>query len=226
MSLYSNTDLNDTEIKSASKSYLKYKRTRKKSDSRVEDESSSENENKPSKLFSHNKTGTHNSNNRVKFKKKSGLDESGVGDFNNESNNFQLRTYDHFVKQVNSTEPILQLHSSTRNDNNLNAVKVSSSQVDPSQLVLIKYKKNVDDSGNNSLRANQLQKKREIHSLLIFIFFLFITIITLSQILVMHSQTNKSNFYQIRLMQEELKLMDQSIDRMLKEKNVLPMQVW
>jgi hypothetical protein len=87
------------------------------------------------------------------------------------------------------------------------------------KLVLIKYKSKVDGSKLN------LQKKREIHSLLFFIFFLFVTVITLSQIIVMHTQTSQSNFYQIKLMQEELKLMDASIDRMLKEKHVLPVQV-
>lgn len=95
------------------------------------------------------------------------------------------------------------------------------------QLVLIKYKNAADsDSGANSLRASQLQKRREIKSLLLFVFFLFVTIITLSQILVMHSSTSSSNFNQIKLMQEELKLMDLSIDRMLKEKHVLPIQTW
>lgn len=95
------------------------------------------------------------------------------------------------------------------------------------QLVLIKYKQSPDDPyGHNSLRANQLQKRREIQSLLLFIFILFVTIITLSQILVMHSQTSSSNFQQVKLMQEELKLMDASIDRMLKEEHVLPISVW
>ena len=46
---------------------------------------------------------------------------------------------------------------------------------------------------------------------------LIITIITLSQILVMHNQTSNTNFHQIKLMQEELKLMDFSIDKMLKQ---------
>lgn len=92
-------------------------------------------------------------------------------------------------------------------------------------LMLIKYK-NDSESGVNSLRANELQKRREIHSLLLFIFFLLVTIITLSQILVMHSSTNNASFNQIKLMQEELKLMDLSIDKMLKEKHVLSIQIW
>lgn len=93
--------------------------------------------------------------------------------------------------------------------------------------MLIKYKNAPDsESGVNSLRASELQKRREIHSLLLFIFFLLVTIITLSQILVMHSSTNNANLNQIKLMQEELKLMDLSIDKMLKEKHVLSIQIW
>ena len=71
-----------------------------------------------------------------------------------------------------------------------------------------------------------LQQQRECNTLILFLFFLFIVILTLSQILIMHNQTNNTNFYQIKLMQEELKLMDKSIDKMLKENGVLPMQLW
>lgn len=98
--------------------------------------------------------------------------------------------------------------------------KKDGNENDKDKLVLIKYKSRQSDDPRHSL-----QKRREFHSLLLFVFFLFVTIITLSQIIVMHSQTSQSNFYQIKLMQEELKLMDASIDRMLKEKHVLPMQV-
>ena len=42
----------------------------------------------------------------------------------------------------------------------------------------------------------------------------------------MHNQTHSSNFGQIKLMQDELKLMDATIDTMLKERRVLPMEVW
>jgi hypothetical protein len=98
--------------------------------------------------------------------------------------------------------------------------KKGGNENDRDKLVLIKYKSRQSDDPRHSL-----QKRREFHSLLLFVFFLFVTIITLSQIIVMHSQTSQSNFYQIKLMQEELKLMDASIDRMLKEKHVLPMQV-
>lgn len=122
-----------------------------------------------------------------------------------------------YSAQVNEDDDDIESSSTTTFTNSYNK---------NDKLVLIKYKKSPDDNTYDSLRANQLQKRREIHSLLLFIFFLFVTIITLSQILVMHSQTNNSNFYQIKLMQEELKLMDISIDKMLKEKHVLPMQVW
>lgn len=93
-------------------------------------------------------------------------------------------------------------------------------------VVLFKYNKLNDDLNLNALKAKQIQKRREIRSVLLFVFFLFVTILTLSQILVMHSQKNNSNFNQIKLMQEELKLMDYTIDKMLRENNVLPMQIW
>jgi hypothetical protein len=110
---------------------------------------------------------------------------------------------------------------------------LSSQQVleNINNMVLVKYKKK-DEMIENSkcqlvqLKTNNLHKKREMHSLLLFIFFLFVTIITLSQILVMHSQSNSTNFYQIKMMQEELKQMDASIDKMLREKNFLPMNLW
>jgi hypothetical protein len=110
---------------------------------------------------------------------------------------------------------------------------LSSQQVleNINNMVLVKYKKK-DEMIENSecqlvqLKTNNLQKKREMHSLLLFIFFLFVTIITLSQILVMHSQSNSTNFYQIKIMQEELKQMDASIDKMLREKKFLPMNLW
>lgn len=96
-------------------------------------------------------------------------------------------------------------------------------------LFLIKYKKNEENYNgqtSNPKLGNQFQKKQEIYSLFMFIFFLLLTIITLSQILVMHNQTHNSNFKQIKQMQEELTLMDATIDTMLREKKVLPMQVW
>ena len=105
--------------------------------------------------------------------------------------------------------------------------------VNKNEFVLVKYKRISSQSYDDShliqispSKINQVQKRREMHSLLLFIFFLFVTIITLSQILVMHSQSNGTNFYQIKLMQEELKLMDSSIDKMVNERHVLPMQAW
>lgn len=148
---------------------------------------------------------------------------------NNNLNNeyLQLRSYEDFIQQSVEVGSYINFNTNEYYHNKKQANSNSNQYSSSNQLVLIKYKKsNENDSDFNSLRANQLQKRREIHSLLLFIFFLFVTIITLSQILVMHSQTNNSNFYQIKLMQEELKLMDLSIDKMLKEGHVLPMQVW
>lgn len=124
------------------------------------------------------------------------------------------------VKESNETvEAAVKKKTSLLLDTENNSSNGETSSNGGDKLVLIKYKSKVDGSKLN------LQKKREIHSLLFFIFFLFVTVITLSQIIVMHTQTSQSNFYQIKLMQEELKLMDASIDRMLKEKHVLPVQV-
>ncbi|CAF1039187.1 unnamed protein product, partial [Brachionus calyciflorus] len=133
----------------------------------------------------------------------------------NQSDDY-LRAYDDFVQQSVEIGSYLSYKSKKQ---------TNKPDDDDNKLVLIKYKSDAE-SGVNSLRANQLQKRREIHSLLLFIFFLFVTIITLSQILVMHSSTNNSSFHQIKLMQEELKLMDLSIDKMLKENHVIPMQIW
>lgn len=163
-----------------------------------------------------------------------------------ESEGSQLRSYEDFLQQSVETSSLINYkpvkkskikasnneaakcstnNSSSSSDNRASectetaAAAVASDGT--SQLVLIKYKSKTDGA-DGSMPAN---RKREIHSLLFFVFFLFVTIITLSQIIVMHSQTSQSNFYQIKLMQEELKLMDASIDRMLKERHVLPINV-
>ena len=141
----------------------------------------------------------------------------------------------------------------TRKISLLNGAHMSTSQqcddmsdlivpANASNLVLIKYKQSWSSSSAQSTAdlcqqspsslpsssSSRLQKRREVHYLLLFVLFLFIAIITLSQILVMHSRsaTNSNNFKQIKLMQEELKLMDVSIDKMLKEKNVTPIRTW
>jgi hypothetical protein len=144
----------------------------------------------------------------------------------NDSESSQVRSYDDFIQQSVEIGSFLNFNTNSNsktnkpstdikkssliemddmsssdvcNNNSNSNASGSSSSSNNAQLVLIKYKKLTDDPTMNSLRANQLQKRREIHSLLLFIFFLFVTIITLSQILVMHSQTNNSNFYQIKL---------------------------
>jgi hypothetical protein len=153
-----------------------------------------------------------------------------------------VRSYDDFIQQsvevgsflnfntTNLADTIVRLsQSATIRSDDSAVTSANATTASNDRLVLIKYKKNADELANGGAKGNHLQqqkKHRELHSLLFFIFFLFVTIITLSQIIVMHSQTSNSNFYQIKLMQEELKLMDLSIDRMLKEKHVLPMQAW
>ena len=179
----------------------------------------------------------------------------GNGDVNgggaDDEDGWMLRSYDDFLQQslecgsfINYKPVKTTTNMTTTTTNNRNSsrsqsgdeIKKESNEMeklaesptsvpDQQQLVLIKYKnKNSDGEGGRN-GGGGVQKRREIHSLLFFVFFLFVTIITLSQIIVMHSQTSQSSFYQIKLMQEELKLMDASIDRMLKERHVLPMQV-
>jgi hypothetical protein len=163
-------------------------------------------------------------------------DEIKKDDDNLLKENIQLRPFVDFVQkppieQISTFENLnsLSLLPFKYNENNLlkyNGNNSSLSAVNngaQAQIELIKYKKSSDDK---SLKEAQLQKRYELRSLVIFIFFLFVTIITLSQILVMHSQTNSSNLNQIKFMQEELRLMDQSIDRLLKERHVVPMQLW
>lgn len=116
-----------------------------------------------------------------------------------------------------------------------------TSSTNSGPVLLIKYKKTVDksngviaDSGNaggvtqdgSDTPSSHFQKKREVYSIFLFVFFLFVTVLTLSQILVLHNRIHSSNFGQIKLMQDELKLMDATIDTMLREKKVIPMQVW
>lgn len=193
---------------------------------------------------------------RVKYKKedddsdaaKDTDEESAV---NRSVNDWLVRSYDDFIQQsvevgsflnyspspapapapaaVASTKSSASPSSLSNTGTHLsNGVGLDIGVNTPDKLILIKYKKTNDEIiGPNGVKTHPQQKKhRELHSLLFFIFFLFVTIITLSQIIVMHSQTSNSNFYQIKLMQEELKLMDLSIDKMLNEKHVLPMQVW
>lgn len=116
-----------------------------------------------------------------------------------------------------------------------------TSSTNSGPVLLIKYKKSDDksngantDSGNaggvtqdgSDTPGSHFQKKREVYSIFLFVFFLFVTVLTLSQILVFHNRIHSSNFGQIKLMQDELKLMDATIDTMLREKKVIPMQVW
>ncbi|CAF0846364.1 unnamed protein product [Adineta ricciae] len=66
---------------------------------------------------------------------------------------------------------------------------------------------------------------RDIPPILILLFFLFLIIITLSQILVVHTSRYGANFSSMQKIQEELKQMDESMEAMLRE-NVLPIEQW
>ena len=71
---------------------------------------------------------------------------------------------------------------------------------------------------SNSLR-------RDVPPILILLFFLFLIVITLSQILVVHSSRYGANFSTMQQIQEELKQMDESMEAILRD-NVLPIDKW
>lgn len=67
--------------------------------------------------------------------------------------------------------------------------------------------------------------RRDIPPILILLFFLLLIIITLSQILVVHTSRYGSNFSTMQKIQEELKVMDESMEALLRD-NVLPIEKW
>ena len=67
--------------------------------------------------------------------------------------------------------------------------------------------------------------RRDIPPILILLFFLFLIVITLSQILVVHTSRYGTNFSTMQKLQEELKLMDESMEVLLRD-NVLPIDQW
>jgi len=66
---------------------------------------------------------------------------------------------------------------------------------------------------------------RDIPPILILLFFLFLIVITLSQILVVHTSRYGANFSSMQKVQEELKQMDESMEALLRD-NVLPIDKW
>lgn len=66
---------------------------------------------------------------------------------------------------------------------------------------------------------------RDISSILILLFFLFLLVISLSQILVVHTSRYGANFSAMQKLQEELKQMDESMEALLRD-NVLPIDKW
>jgi hypothetical protein len=80
------------------------------------------------------------------------------------------------------------------------------------------YRYNHEPVSSNLLR-------RDIPPILILLFFLFLIIITLSQILVVHTSRYGTNFSTMQKIQEELKLMDDSMEALLRD-NVLPIDKW
>jgi hypothetical protein len=101
-----------------------------------------------------------------------------------------------------------------------------------SSTPLISYNKEQQTSRSN----NQLYRynhepvssnllRRDIPPILILLFFLFLIVITLSQILVVHTSRYGANFSTMQKIQEELRLMDDSMESLLRD-NVLPIDKW
>jgi len=67
--------------------------------------------------------------------------------------------------------------------------------------------------------------RRDIPPIFILAFFLFLIIIILSQILVVHSSRYETNFSAMQKIQGELKEMDESMEKILRN-NVLPVDKW
>jgi len=67
--------------------------------------------------------------------------------------------------------------------------------------------------------------RRDIPPILILLFFLFLIVITLSQILVVHTSRYGANFSNMQKVQEELKQMDESMEALLRD-HVLPIDKW
>lgn len=80
------------------------------------------------------------------------------------------------------------------------------------------YRYNHEPVTNNLLR-------RDIPPVLILIFFLFLVVLILSQILIVHKSRYGSNYSSMQQIQEELKQMDESMETILRD-NVLPIDQW
>jgi hypothetical protein len=98
----------------------------------------------------------------------------------------------------------------------------SHSGAKPSDLV--RYPKPNPPKSN----SDQETSDTDVHYFFIFLFFLFVAVITFTQLIIMHGmgKTNSSTYDQMKAMHEELKQMDLSIDKMIKEEHVLPMHMW
>ena len=92
----------------------------------------------------------------------------------------------------------------------------SSEEQSRSQQQLYRY--NHEPVTSNLLR-------RDIPPILILLFFLFLIVITLSQILVVHTSRYGANFSTMQKIQEELKQMDESMEVLLRD-HVLPIDKW
>jgi hypothetical protein len=102
------------------------------------------------------------------------------------------------------------------NSHSLSSLENKEQEISRSNHQLYRY--NHEPVSSNFLR-------RDIPPILILLFFLFLIIITLSQILVVHTSRYGANFSTMQKIQEELKLMDDSMEVLLRD-HVLPIEKW
>ena len=107
--------------------------------------------------------------------------------------------------------------------NNLNLLKYKTDDAKKHNLNLVKYSQITVPDG---VSAFSFSNRHEIYTILVLLLLIFVTIITISQIIVVHYQNNNAEFSQIKQMQDELRLMDRSIDHMLREKDIYPVTLW
>jgi hypothetical protein len=115
---------------------------------------------------------------------------------------------------------MLQLYTSYNSISKslLNPGHVREQQQQTSRSSYQLYRYNHEPVSSNLLR-------RDIPPILILLFFLFLIVITLSQILVVHTSRYGANFSTMQKIQEELRLMDDSMESLLRD-NVLPIDKW
>jgi hypothetical protein len=115
---------------------------------------------------------------------------------------------------------MLQLYTSYNSISKslLNPGHVREQQQQTSRSSYQLYRYNHEPVSNNLLH-------RDIPPIIILLVFLFLIIIVLSQILVVHTSRYGSSYSSMQKIQQELKQMDDSMEKILRD-NVLPIDKW